>query len=47
MDFVDSTPNESGDGFVQRKLVLAWQNGKIILGQSTDGESFKQLAAKR
>jgi len=43
--FVDTTPNESGDGFVQRKLVLAWQNGKMILGQSTDGESFKQLAS--
>lgn len=41
--FVESTPKESGNGFVQRKVVLAWQNGKMILGQSTDGETFKQL----
>jgi len=44
--FEQTVAAESGEGFVQRKIVLAWQNGKMVLGQSTNGENFAPLKAK-
>lgn len=43
----EQTTKESDGNFVKRELTLLWDDGRMILAQSKNGENFEPLELKR